>query len=406
MAKRFMALLLVVGALAFAAFYILRPSEYAQPAADRSSVAVAAHGAHTQAAQETAAITSDAAIPPPRIDAAASIADALLALQKKHGGDEVRAILARLRDTLHAAAPEAAAQAVLDFLARGADAATGLAFAVGPDGVLAGSPSLRVMLMDLLPALDPDAALEVARQAMDQRSSADEYAISLRNLAWNNFEGDLRAEMVSRFSTMLNEPAWRAKPSAAFLEAFDVAVEIGDRAALSTVASVLDTTREDAATKALNHAAFIALDRMVARAPALLIELYADNPPFMRTNPDLRASLMSRLDITDAQQRATFTTYLQDTTLAPSERSYFAELFPNGNYVYTHHLVTAADTTPSISARRSMDAEVETALDTLQSENPTGPLAATVERIRQRLVSYPQSGAPAVSGVPVQSAAP
>ena len=407
MARRSVALiLLVAGVLAFAAFYGLRPSEDAQPAADRPSLAVAAPEAPTTSVQETAAIAVDDATAAPGVDAATSISDALLALQKNHDEDEVRTILTRLRDTLHAAAPEDAAQAVVDFLAGGADASTGLAFAVGTDGVLAGSPSLRVALMDLLPGLDPDAALSVARQTMDQRLSADEYAVSLRNLAWNDFEGDLRAEMVARFSTMLNEPAWRAKPSAALLEAFDVAVEAGDRAAMAVVVSVLDTRHEDAAAKALNHAAFIALDRMIARAPALLVELYADNPPLMRNNSDLRASLMSRLDITDAAQRTTFTTYLQDTALTAGERGYFAELFPNGNYVYTHHLVTAADSTPSIGARRGMDIEVQATLDTLLSEHPAGPLASTLEHIRQRLASYQQPGAQATSGVSVQPVVP
>ncbi|MCU0749383.1 MAG: hypothetical protein MUF13_07550, partial [Akkermansiaceae bacterium] len=103
-----------------------------------------------------------------------------------------REILEALRQTIREAPDEQeAAAALASYLKSGVDVFTKLPFEVGEEGMLATAPTLRTALLDLLVTLDPTLALELARTIMNQTSSPDEYAIALRNLAWNDLDGDL-----------------------------------------------------------------------------------------------------------------------------------------------------------------------------------------------------------------------
>ncbi|NJR41529.1 MAG: hypothetical protein HC767_01575, partial [Akkermansiaceae bacterium] len=83
---------------------------------------------------------------------------------------ESAAILQQLRDSIRKADAQSAAAAIIEFLKSGRDADTKLPFKVGSDGILEASPTLRTALLDLLPSLDPGAALDVAREVMDQKN--------------------------------------------------------------------------------------------------------------------------------------------------------------------------------------------------------------------------------------------
>ena len=137
--------------------------------------------------------------------------------------------LAELRRTLFAD-PTAGIAAILDFLATGEDAATGQEFSVGENGTLAGAPTLRLFLLDVLGQLARSTgSLEgavSARQILEKKESPDEWALALRNLAWA--EPKARADLTAKAHEMLEYEPWRATPTAGFLEAFDVAVYSGD----------------------------------------------------------------------------------------------------------------------------------------------------------------------------------
>ncbi len=296
-------------------------------------------------------------------------------------------MLHELRDAIREAPEEEAAAAIVPFLKTGDDAPTGLPFVVGPDGMMEMVPSVRLALLDLLPALDPVGALEVARELMDQRTSADEYALALRNLAWNDLDGDLRDELAGRFMDFLKSP-WLDQPSAGFLEAFDIAVEVGGRPMFDRMVSVAGEATAKSNTAA-SRAAFMSLDRMVVRDHALLTTAFSTNHGWMDFAPQQRASLMSRLDITEPGQRDVFSSYLAATPHAAGELEYFAKIFPNENFLHGHRLVTADDATPDIDQVSAADARVLGELDALEAAVPAEAKAA-IRTIRERLKRPPK----------------
>lgn len=289
-------------------------------------------------------------------------------------------LLRTLREGIRQAPEDEAAAAILGFLKSRDDAATGLPFTVGPEGMMGTAPTLRLALLDLLPSLDPMASLELARAIMQQRTSPDEYAISLRNMAWNDLDGDLRDELSGRFMDLLDTP-WLDEPSPGFLEAFDISVEVGGSAMFDRMASLAREAMEKSNPMA-SQAAFMSMDRMVVRDPALLTSALAQDPAWMDFAPQQRASLASRLDITDPAQKELFTRYLSSAH-APGELEYFSKLFPNQNYLHGHRLVTGDETTPSITEVAASDARVLRELDTLEAGTPA---EAAIRTIRERLV--------------------
>ena len=291
-------------------------------------------------------------------------------------------LLRELRDGIRSAPEEEAAAAVVAFLKSGGDdAPTGLPFVVGPDGMMETVPSVRLALLDLLPSLDPVAALDLARQIMDERKSSDEYALALRNLAWNDLDGDLKTELSARFMDLLKTP-WLNQPSGGFLEAFDIAVEVGGSPMFEKMVALAGeaTARTN---PAVSGAAFMSLDRMVVRDHALLTGAFSKDAGWMDFAPQQRASLMSRLDITEPGQREVFSRYLS-TPHAAGELEYFAKVFPNGNFLYGHRLVTADDATPTIDEIKAADAQVLSVLDSVKAAVPAEAQTA-IQTIRERL---------------------
>lgn len=340
-----------------------------------------------QASRPRGADAASAALPPGMTATPAAEITALIRLTRENFAAntdpaQAREILRQLRAGIKgvpAEREEEAAAAILAFLESGEDAPTGLPFVVGPDGMMEEVPSLRLALLDLLPSLDPLAALEIARELMNGKTSPDEYALALRNLAWNDLDGDLRPELASRFNDLLKMP-WLDQPTAGVLESFDIAVEIGGSPMIDELISV---TRDAAAKSnaAASQAAFISLDRLVLRDPTLLVAAFAD-PKALDFAPLQRASLLSRLDITEPAQRELFSRYLSEFPHAAGELDYFSRLFPNANFLHGHRLVTADDATPAIAQVAAADARVLAELDKL---SVTGEAAAALLKIRQRL---------------------
>ena len=291
-------------------------------------------------------------------------------------------LLRSLRDGIRNAPEEEAAAAVVAFLKTGDDAPTRLPFTVGPDGMMEAVPSVRSALLDLLPSLDPVAALGVAREIMNQRTSADEYALALRNMAWNDLDGDLKSELSARFMDLLKSP-WLDQPSAGFLEAFDIAVEVGGRPMFDRLVALASEATVKS-NPAASRAAFMSLDRMIVRDRALLTTAFSADAGWMDFAPQQRASLMSRLDITEPPQREVFSRYLAATSHAAGELEYFAKVFPNENFLYGHRLVTADEATPTIDEVKAADVRVVAELAALE---PTVPEVAkgAIRTIRKRL---------------------
>ena len=397
---------LAIGAVLFAALILLlavavfipepqsnlSDSDQSRDATDEAGADPVTGGGPSLKQDHTSSSKEEASMPHIQPDPAclAAIDRALAELGQAKSPAEAAGILRQLRESLLRAQEQVAAAAIVAFLQTGKDAPTGLPFDVGSEGILDSSPSLRVMLLDLLPSLDPYASVDVARQIIAEGRSQDEYAMALRNLSWNDLDGDMALELTDGFSRMLAREDWRLNPSAGFLEGFDIAVEVGGAQMLDRVAAVITPDRANASAqaKAVDRAAFIALDRIVLRDPSVLVDKFSENPAFLGNATRQRASLMSRLDIEDPAQRETFVRYLESSTHGEGELEYFSRLFPNGNYLHGHRLASEDEITPTIDQRQEMDRKALAVIKGLESKLTTGPARQAAAEITRRLEGF------------------
>jgi hypothetical protein len=194
--------------------------------------------------------------------------------------------LAQLKRDLLAAEPREAITAIVAFLRSGHDASTGQEFGVGGQGQLDQAPTLRVFLLDLLGTLarrtgDADTA-GVMRTILENKSSADEWAIALRNVAWQ--EPAATGYLSAKLQEMLAYQPWRQAPSAGMLEALDIAVFTHNPALIPPLADALHGNQIS-----LQRAAAIALDRLAERAPLEVMNYLNANPGTMADRPFVRA---------------------------------------------------------------------------------------------------------------------
>lgn len=301
---------------------------------------------------------------------------------------EQYALYREMLQIVHGRDELAAAATIASFLRSGVDAPTGLPFQVGSDGVLETAPTLRAALLDRIAQLDPDIALDVSREIMDSRTTQDEYAIGLRNLSWYDLEGDMHGEMESRFSDMLDEQEWLSSPSAGFLEAFDIAVELASPESFDDIVSVtrLEDSSGNPVENGVERASFVALDRIMLRNPEMVIEKYLSDPGLLDYAPNHRASLMSRLDLSTSTGTDAFVAYVNATNHKEGEMEYFSSLFPNGNYFYGNRLVSSQEETLSISQMQQRD---RSTLEAIEKLNRSGQIPKQIgNRIANRLTEY------------------
>ncbi len=304
------------------------------------------------------------------------------------GGGHVvaRQALARLKQTIHAASPSEAAAALISALESGEDGPTGLAFVVGPDGVMDETPTWRTALLDLLGQTEPWEAADYGRRIFATTGSSDEYALALRNLAWSD-RGDLTGELGAHFRGMISRSEWRQQPTRGFLEAFDIAVitgSVGELGGMVQGSAGLESAE--------SRAAFVALDRIMLRDPDLLVEEFARNPSFLAQAPMHRASLLSRLDMRESTQAQFLANYLLRPGLSAEELEYFADLFPNGNRFTSNRLVTSAEPGGGIQEMKAVDTSAHRVLSAWLEEPRFAPRASELKRILLRLDSYLQAG--------------
>jgi len=237
-------------------------------------------------------------------------------------------------------------------------------------------------LLDLLGQTDPALSAELSREVLRATDSADEYALALRNLAWINHDRRLDAELLAWFRGLLGRTQWMAEPSAGFLEAFDVAVDLG---AAAEMAGVLASTAPDPSSP-VDRAAFIALDRIMITEPPEVLEPFSRNPAFLAASPMHRASLLSRLDVRDPRQQEALADYLLRFPHTAGELEYFSRVFPNGHRFVGHRLVTSPEPVPSIAEIEELDRATLALLEAWTSDpafaSRTADLRAMAERLR------------------------
>ncbi len=247
--------------------------------------------------------------------------------------------LARLKRELFAN-PTAGIAAIRRFLATRDDAATGQPFAVGADGVLEGAPTLRIFLLDVLGQLSrtagDGAGAEIAREILAKKDSPDEWAVALRNVAWD--EPQSRAFLAGKMHEMLDYEPWTATPTSGMLEAFDVAV-------FSQDASFIPKLGELArgGNSALQRAATVALDRLAENSPLAVMQYLNAHPGSIADLPFVRADYFAKADLGDAPQRKAVETYLDRADVSVDEKTKFLHAVASpGSFVSESLLSTSA----------------------------------------------------------------
>jgi len=293
--------------------------------------------------------------------------------------------LALLRETLAAGSTNEVSAAIRRFLATGVDAPTGQGFKLGKNGFLTEAPTLRTWLMDYLAQIDPAAAAAAARLVLSTKDSPDEWALALRDLALGDPSPDGRALLDQKIGEMLQYAPWLQNPSTGFLEAFDVAVYLGDPRLLPTLS---DLVRQPD-NPDLAHAAFLAMDRLVINQPAPMLTSLAADPNSLRGFENTRADFFARADVRDPQQRQIVENYLLNPQISAAEKSAFTGIFPNANYMISDNLLTP-NQTPDRAALIGRDAASLQALQQWLADPRFAALQPGLANAEQRLAGFVQ----------------
>ncbi len=309
----------------------------------------------------------------------------LLATNAFVSGDanKARKTLGELKAQLAGRTREEAVAAIRAELASGRDAATGLGFKIAAGSALSETPSARVFLLDELARLDPAAAAELARSILATKTSADEWAVAMRNLARvENNEGG-RAFLEGKMRELLTHEPWQREASAGFLEAFDVAVYLRTTNLVPELAALVRQTDN----RAVSHAAYLTLDRLTIETPAQTLARLAEDPALMTGREVTRANYFARAEVGDAAQRALLESYLLDARRSPEELKTLAGLFPNANFMISQNLLT----TVSTPDRATLAARDQTALRVVNewlAEARFSALKPQLEQMRARLENF------------------
>lgn len=278
---------------------------------------------------------------------------------------EIRERLLALRVSWTEKDLQVIAQTLTGLLDSGVDRNLGLAFRVGPHGFLQSWPTLRVFLLDVLAASDPEMAAVTARAVIAKTDSADEFAVSLRSLTRKGLARAPNEELLTHFKTLLGRREWQN--SGGFGEAFDLPRLLGTTAAAEALA------RWEGNPKLRNRA----LDEFAADHPAEGVALVQADTPL---EPAARATLMARADPADAAQLAAVDQYLRDASRPAEEINAFLKSFPLRSATtgyrlygktpapYTFETITAGDRAALQKVTRWLeDPALETHRDELSS---------------------------------------
>ena len=249
--------------------------------------------------------------------------------------------LSALRASLLALPKDEAVGRIRSFLAAGKDHPTGLSFGIAKDGMLSEWPSFRTFLLDALLAVDPAAAAETGRTILEKPTTADEWALALRNVA----RGDASADpdfLRTKTEELIRNPAWQADPSIGYLNAFDVLVHVKATASTPLLSGLIQMKDR----KDLAHAGFLTLDRLVQSQPVDVLTRLAADTALQQGRPEMVAQQFARADLRDPAQQALVKNWLLDPARSAAELRSFAGVYPNNNQFVSNNLLTAQAAAP------------------------------------------------------------
>jgi hypothetical protein len=305
------------------------------------------------------------------------------ALESSGSPDASRKLLHDLRTYMLGLPAESAVRALREFLDARSDVLLKLEFAIGADGLLKEAPSLRVWLLDCLGQIDRDAAAGYARAILATWGSPDEWAVSLRDYALARTAPDDIVFVQSKVRELINNPAWQQNPSAGFLEAFDTIVYTGATSLTPDLVQLV--SKKD--NRALAHAAYLTLDRLVLDRPTEVLSKMASSPSLMQGREQTRANYFARADVRDPEQRRVLENYLLDSRRTPQELETFAGIYPNANYMISTNLLTrsAGPAHIELTARDRAALEV---VETWLHDPRFGAVKGQIQQIHARLKTF------------------
>ncbi len=321
--------------------------------------------------------------PESAVELAAALAEVEAFLRGKHSANEIARMLEQFRARLMHGQPGAALQVMSDYLGSGRDLSTTLDFNVGKGGWLDSAPTLRVFMLDTLGEVDPAAGAAYAKTILDQPpGSADEWALSLRNLTQHDDAMAADPYLANKTRELISNPAWLNNPSLGFLEAFDFVVFTKQTDLAPQMASYLENTDYD---QGLRYASYVALDRLVIANPASVLPIMEANPHMLDTRPAVRASEFARADVTDPVQLAAVENYLLRTDLSTFEISQFMDGFPWHAQGVGNNLATVS-AMPNLQQMAVQDAASLAAVDQWLADPRFASLQADLQKLRADLV--------------------
>ena len=273
--------------------------------------------------------------------------ESMLALLRKGSAGTHQAALLQLKQLLESSPLAEAIPAIREFLASNQDATTSMVYAVGSGGRLQTAPSLRTFLLDELGFLckrggDSQASLAVAQEILASPTSADEWSLALRNVAWAS--PDSAAFLNAKFRELLGQSQWLQNPSPGVLEAFDVPVYTQDPASISLLVPLLSQQPETASS--LSRAAAVALDRLAEQSPLAVMNYLNSNTAVLSDMGMMRADYFSKANLSDPSQRVALETYFARTDVTDAEKAKSVEgLFSPGSFV-SDNLLTSTPPAP------------------------------------------------------------
>jgi hypothetical protein len=215
--------------------------------------------------------------------------------------------------------------------------------------------------------------------------SPDEWAVALRNLASGDSSADGRALLQQKTLALLQYEPWQQNPSAGYLEAFDVAVYLGGTDLLPALSGLVRQQENSA----VNHASYLALDRLVINNPAATLGALEDAPDLMQGREATRADYFARADVRDPQQREVLEKYLLNPALSASELQTFAGTYPSANFMISPNLLTQTPT-PDHGSLASRDEQSLAVVQQWMADPRFSNLAPALQKITARLQVFVQ----------------
>lgn len=272
----------------------------------------------------------------------AALSVALAVAQRSHNSLGGMKALSDLKTALLGMEPRHAAAWITARLASGDDFSTGRDLALGQSGSLTEWPALRVFLLDTLFIIEPAAAAELGRRILQSPTTADEWALAMRNVGAGSPSTEDVALLKTKSAEMLHSETWRKEASAGYLQAFDVIVHTQNVA----LSPELIQSTGDTANKAVRHAAFLTLDRLTLAEPVAMLEKLI---PSAAAQPDtalMVSNMVARADVRDPAQRRLVEDYLLDEKRTAAEVQAFTGVFPNASQFVSPNLLTKVATIP------------------------------------------------------------